>query len=336
MSPVSVRCGTFTPKQAVARLRLGVLCDGSTVPRFYDPYIECQDGNNFDMPFPKPTETREFDVYICHTTVDFPGQSQAPRSTDALGAFTDFRWSALADPSCFSFVAGATNPPTPNPTSSPTTPQPNPPSFAPTLIVTPPPTPIPTVSTTNQAGNRCITNDGFNDEFNDLLLEVFPDIGKPESSTQGAAIHGWPMNEWCVSQLTDFSEMFYDPSLLFDSFNEDLTKWDMANAVTTERMFFQAQSYNQDLCSWGLKLNPNVVTADMFVGTNCPNTSDPSFDISPPGPFCHDCAPATPPPTPAQTLGSTSPGQTSPPMSAASSIGEIRTCAVLLSFLAVI
>jgi len=137
MSPVNIECSTFTAQQAVARLRLGVQCgDSNSTARYYDPYVECADGNSFHMPLPKPFEDREFDIYICHTTVDFAVQSPRVRAMEPVGAFTDFRWSMLADPSCYSFVAGPTDPPTKSPTRSPTTR----PTFQPTLSPTRRPT----------------------------------------------------------------------------------------------------------------------------------------------------------------------------------------------------
>eukprot|EP00546_Thalassionema_frauenfeldii_P004153 CAMPEP_0178926314 /NCGR_PEP_ID=MMETSP0786-20121207/18460_1 /TAXON_ID=186022 /ORGANISM="Thalassionema frauenfeldii, Strain CCMP 1798" /LENGTH=213 /DNA_ID=CAMNT_0020601415 /DNA_START=59 /DNA_END=696 /DNA_ORIENTATION=+ len=67
-----------------------------------------------------------------------------------------------------------------------------------------------------------------------------------------AGTYGWPIGNWIVSQITDFSHMFY----LKKKFNEDISKWDMSNATKLTCMFLRASSFNQDLSEWDVS---NVV-----------------------------------------------------------------------------
>jgi surface protein len=58
-----------------------------------------------------------------------------------------------------------------------------------------------------------------------------------------ASRYGWPIGNWCVGQLDDFSFVFQHQR----KFNEPLTHWDTSRAVTMEGMFQDAQKFNQDL-----------------------------------------------------------------------------------------
>ena len=99
------------------------------------------------------------------------------------------------------------------------------------------------------------------------------------STTDVALKYGWPIGNWCVSDVEDFSHVFNtarNPAA--ESFNEDLTGWctcaakDMSymfagatafngdvsnfvlNSVTTvQGMFEQAQSFNQDISHWEVR-----------------------------------------------------------------------------------
>ena len=79
-------------------------------------------------------------------------------------------------------------------------------------------------------------------ELRRAVLEYSKD---PSPTTTVAKRYGWPMNEWCVSQLSDFSRVFK-----YTSVNEDLSKWNVSNAVSMERMFYGNVVFNQDLSTW--------------------------------------------------------------------------------------
>ena len=59
--------------------------------------------------------------------------------------------------------------------------------------------------------------------------------------------YGWPMNSWCVGNVTDMSYLFYE----IDTFNEDISGWDTSNVRDMYGMFANATSFNGDL-SYGI------------------------------------------------------------------------------------
>jgi surface protein len=65
-------------------------------------------------------------------------------------------------------------------------------------------------------------------------------------------IYGWPMNAWCVSNVTDMSWLFYS----MPYFNENISSWDVSNVVSMYYMFCYAQAFNGDLSGWDVS---NVV-----------------------------------------------------------------------------
>ena len=95
--------------------------------------------------------------------------------------------------------------------------------------------------------------------------------------------YGWPMNSWCVGNVTDMSWLFYDMS----AFNEDISGWDTSSATRMGAMFSGATSFNQDLCAWGDKF-PYNSASDIFAYSGCTNQDGPQEDQK--GPFCaSDC-----------------------------------------------
>jgi surface protein len=153
------------------------------------------------------------------------------------------------------------------------------------------------------------------------LAEYLLDNGP---NTDVARRYGWPINNWCVSNITDFSRLFSPVNNLDKaSFNEDISNWDMSNAITVEsmfernlffnqdlsnwnlglklqnaaRMFFGAKSFNHNLCQWGAQdSSVNVFAREdtnvtqMFRDTACNVVLDPIYNNLPqPGPFCYEC-----------------------------------------------
>jgi surface protein len=54
------------------------------------------------------------------------------------------------------------------------------------------------------------------------------------------------INCWEVSQVTDFSWLFYDST----SFNERISCWSVSGATDMSYMFYGARSFNQDIGEW--------------------------------------------------------------------------------------
>eukprot|EP00977_Amphora_coffeiformis_P007324 scaffold1586_cov158-Amphora_coffeaeformis.AAC.13 len=83
------------------------------------------------------------------------------------------------------------------------------------------------------------------------------------------------MSQWCVSDITDFSELLAD----VQSFNEDLSQWDLSNAVTTRAMFRNAVAFNQPLLTWRMSKVQDL--SEMFRGAVSFNqTSLETWDVS--------------------------------------------------------
>jgi surface protein len=99
-----------------------------------------------------------------------------------------------------------------------------------------------------------------------------------------------------------------------DSFNRDISGWDVSSVTIMDRMFlevgssaaidcslvvlgqhltcyfFQAFDFRQNLCAWGPLLAAGSVSAQgAFFGTNCDSETDPDLGAVPPGPFCFPC-----------------------------------------------
>jgi hypothetical protein len=53
-----------------------------------------------------------------------------------------------------------------------------------------------------------------------------------------------------------------------------------------ESMFDSATAYNQNLCTWGTKLQKTARVDSMFSGSGCANKAAPNLTLVPPGPFC--------------------------------------------------
>jgi hypothetical protein len=131
------------------------------------------------------------------------------------------------------------------------------------------------------------------------------------NNTDVAATYGWPINAWCVGAVTNFSSLFSPvTNVLKDAFNEDIDAWDLSaakdvsnmfhgasffnqdvsswtfgpNLTNMHRMFFNAQSFDQNLCVWNRTVPATATTTQIFRNTACPyNTLDP------PNAWCYVC-----------------------------------------------
>jgi Mycoplasma protein of unknown function, DUF285 len=96
----------------------------------------------------------------------------------------------------------------------------------------------------------------------ELYAAVDNYLTNPSSNATTAALkYGYPMGRWDVSQLTDFTRVF-DPnrnsSLIEEScgprqslFNEDISSWQVSNAVTMKGIF-SCTPFNGDVSKWNV------------------------------------------------------------------------------------
>ena len=61
-----------------------------------------------------------------------------------------------------------------------------------------------------------------------------------------------PIGNWDVSNVTDMNQMFSATS-----FNQPLGNWDVSNVTSMYDMFWNAESFNQDISSWQFNTNVN-------------------------------------------------------------------------------
>lgn len=70
----------------------------------------------------------------------------------------------------------------------------------------------------------------------------------------------------------------------------DISGWNVARVESFRDMFRDNTNISSlDLCAWGDVMRPDANVANMFRGTNCPETGDPNLTAIPPGPFCVPC-----------------------------------------------
>ena len=141
-------------------------------------------------------------------------------------------------------------------------------------------------------------------DFSNMFESVIPfnhDISKWNTSSAtnmagmfacpvGPCAFNQPISTWDVSKVNNMANMFS-----FNlAFNQPLASWDVSKVTDMSSMFdggwFFGAAFDQNLCPWGKKLNPKTIVQSMFFSTSCPNTTDPSFNTTPPGPFCYSCS----------------------------------------------
>ena len=82
-----------------------------------------------------------------------------------------------------------------------------------------------------------------------MAVDDYLDDSSPNTSV--AATFGWPIAEWCVSSITDFSNVFSAArNPLAAGFNESLAGWNTSRATSMFRMFEGTAAFNQDLSEW--------------------------------------------------------------------------------------
>ena len=64
--------------------------------------------------------------------------------------------------------------------------------------------------------------------------------------------YGSTIGSWCVSQISDFSDLFSaERNPAMSSFNENIAAWDMASATNMDAMF-RGSAFNQPIGGWQL------------------------------------------------------------------------------------
>lgn len=120
-----------------------------------------------------------------------------------------------------------------------------------------------------------------------------------EDCARVKAVYGWPMNIWCVGDVTNmhflFSEKrhfnedisdwntssctdFYETFSYSSSFTGDISRWDFSKVTKTYGMFNGATLFNSDISTWDTSSLNN--TQWMFYETSSFNVDLSSWDVS--------------------------------------------------------
>lgn len=83
------------------------------------------------------------------------------------------------------------------------------------------------------------------DTTDELRIAINQYIDADTYDSTLATQYGWPLGQWCVSLLQDFSNLFCNTNLHHkNSFDEDLSSWDVSKATSMEGMFQNCHHYN--------------------------------------------------------------------------------------------
>jgi len=84
-----------------------------------------------------------------------------------------------------------------------------------------------------------------------------------------------------VSRVRDFRFTFFEAL----SFNQPLGDWKLQQVELIFGMFYNTESFSQNLCSWG-PYYLKVLQTSLFYNTRCPHNGPPASSA---GPWCHHC-----------------------------------------------
>jgi hypothetical protein len=76
------------------------------------------------------------------------------------------------------------------------------------------------------------------------------------------------------------------------AFNQPLEQWDVSQGTNFYAMFYSALAFNQDLCAWNEHLQSTASVGSMFSSSACSTAAtDPSYDTinSKFSPLCFTC-----------------------------------------------
>lgn len=134
-------------------------------------------------------------------------------------------------------------------------------------------------------------DDGGGDET-DIILKCFVDGTELKSTLESyfegdddtvsmiKKEYGWPMNDWCVSYVEDFSYLFSHERTngLYESFNEDLSNWNTFSAINMSHMFHGLKIFNSELTNWDVSKVTDL--QGMFSGAEQFNQDISNWDVS--------------------------------------------------------
>ena len=87
------------------------------------------------------------------------------------------------------------------------------------------------------------------------------------------------IRDWDVSLITDMNYLFTnDDKLGFDTFNDDISRWDVSSVTNMESMFWAVYEFNQPLGDWDVSSVENMNF--MFAGTKSFNQPIGDWDVS--------------------------------------------------------
>mmetsp|Transcript_23315 Transcript_23315/g.44211 ORF Transcript_23315/g.44211 Transcript_23315/m.44211 type:complete len:757 (+) Transcript_23315:67-2337(+) len=147
------------------------------------------------------------------------------------------------------------------------------PSIVPSTTSHPSTLPSSSFSPSSSPTNKCFDNkEQLRDAINLYTSQsgclhdgTYCDIGRT---------YGYPMNSWCVGQITDMSEIFRND----ETFDQDISGWDVSSVTDMFFMFGSAQAFSSDLSGWNTSSVTNMVY--MFDSTSAFNSDLSRWDTS--------------------------------------------------------
>jgi len=78
----------------------------------------------------------------------------------------------------------------------------------------------------------------------------------------------------CTTKITDMSYLFYNA----DTFNQDIGNWDVSNVTNMDRMFYFSKVFNQNIDNWDVSKVTNML--GLFLGANAFNQDIGNWNVS--------------------------------------------------------
>ena len=122
-----------------------------------------------------------------------------------------------------------------------------------------------------QASTLCFANI---DELKQAIDEYVEQECNNVTNCIVGGIYGWPMDSWCVTNITDMSHLFSG----MINFNENISSWDVSNVILINAMFFNAQAFNRDNSGWDVAHVTDM--SYMFYGAQAFNGDISGWDVS--------------------------------------------------------